>query len=159
MGVTRPYLLSDLKEALRNYFDSIRSAPAPLYDRLARVLREGDLIITFDYDLGVERAVHAAGMWDIRTGYGFSIEAAEQPSLVEVLKLHGSTNWRALLFGGMTGFFAGGGNSLGACLHVFPPSENRTYTDYGSGARVFCVIGQVGLLSLMTRQKAQWICR
>ena len=113
LGVTRPYLLSDLKEALRDHFDSIRSAPAPLYDRLARVLRQGDLVITFNYDLGVERALRAAGLWDIRTGYGFSVEAAEQLSPVGVLKLHGSTNWRALLFGGMTGFFAGGGNSLG----------------------------------------------
>ena len=75
LGVTRPYLLSDLKEALRDHFDSIRSAPAPLYDRLARVLRQGDLVITFNYDLGVERALRAAGLWDIRTGYGFSIES------------------------------------------------------------------------------------
>ncbi len=112
LGVTRPYLLSDLKEALRDHFDSIRSAPAPLYDKLARVLRQGDLVITFNYDLGVERALRAAELWNIKTGYGFSIESGD-PSQVEVLKLHGSTNWRALLFGGMTGFFAGGGNSLG----------------------------------------------
>ena len=132
LGVTRPYLLSDLKEALRDHFDSIRSAPAPLYDRLARVLRQGDLVITFNYDLGVERALRAAGLWDIRTGYGFSVEAAEQPSLVGVLKLHGSTNWRALLFGGMTGFFAGGGNSLGnrPVLFFRPELEYLGYSDF-----------------------------
>ena len=132
LGVTRPYLLSDLKEALRDHFDSIRSAPAPLYDKLARVLRQGDLVITFNYDLGVERALRAAGLWDIRTGYGFSIEAAEQPSPVGVVKLHGSTNWRALLFGGMTGFFAGGGNSLGnrPVLFFRPDLEYLGYTDF-----------------------------
>jgi len=132
LGATRPYLLSDLKEALRDHFDSIRSAPAPLYDRLARVLRQGDLVITFNYDLGVERALRGAGLWDIRTGYGFSVEAAEQPSLVGVLKLHGSTNWRALLFGGMTGFFAGGENSLGnrPVLFFRPDLEYLGYSDF-----------------------------
>ena len=132
LGVTRPYLLSDLKEALRDHFDSIRSAPAPLYDNFARVLHQGDLVITFNYDLSVERALHAAGLWDIRTGYGFSIEAAEQPSPVGVLKLHGSTNWRALLFGGMTGFFAGGGNSLGnrPVLFFRPDLEYLGYGDF-----------------------------
>ena len=132
LGAARPYLLSDLKEALRDHFDSIRSAPAPLYDLLARVLRQGDVVITFNYDLGVERALRAAGLWDIRTGYGFSIEAAEQPSPVGVLKLHGSTNWRALLFGGRTGFFAGGGNSLGnrPVLFFRPDLEYLGYTDF-----------------------------
>lgn len=131
LGVTRPYLLSDLKEALRDHFDFIRSAPAPLYDKLARVLRQGDLVITFNYDLGVERALRAAEMWNIRTGYGFSIEGGE-PSPAEVLKLHGSTNWRALLFGGMTGFFAGDGNSLGnrPVLFFRPDLEYLGYGDF-----------------------------
>jgi len=132
LGVTRPYLLSDLKEALRDHFDSIRSAPAPLYDQLARVLRQGDVVVTFNYDLSVERALRVAGLWDVRKGYGFSIEGAEQPSPVEVLKLHGSTNWRALLFGGMTGFFAGGGNSLGhrPVLFFRPDLEYLGYRDF-----------------------------
>jgi hypothetical protein len=132
LGVTRPCLLSDLKEALRDYFDSIRSTPTPLYDRLAHILRQGDVVITFNYDLGVERALRAAGLWDIRTGYGFPIEGGEQPSAVEVLKLHGSTNWRALLFGGMTGFFAGGGNSLGnrPVLFFRPDLEYLGYGDF-----------------------------
>jgi len=133
LGVARHNLLSDLlKEALRGHFDSIRSAPAPLYDLLARVLRQGDVVITFNYDLGVERALRAAGLWGIKTGYGFLIEEAEQPSLVEVLKLHGSTNWRALLFGGRAGFFAGGGNSLGnrPVLFFRPDLEYLGYTDF-----------------------------
>ncbi len=48
LGSTRPYLLSNLKEAIRDYFDSIRSAPAAHYDELARVLRPGDTVITFN---------------------------------------------------------------------------------------------------------------
>jgi hypothetical protein len=98
-----PYILSGLQEAIRGYFDSIRVKPAPLYDKFARIVRPGDSVITFNYDLGIERALRAAGQWDVRTGYGFSIGPAEQPSHVEVLKLHGSTNWRAPLFGCKTG--------------------------------------------------------
>lgn len=132
LGVARPYLLRNLEEAIRDYFDAIRSTPAPLYDRLARILRPGDLVITFNYDLGVERALRAVGLWDIKTGYGFSIGNGEQRTPVEVLKLHGSTNWRALLFGGMTGFFAGGGNSLGnrPVLFFRPDLEYLGYPDF-----------------------------
>lgn len=132
LGVTRPYLLSDLKEALRDHFDAIRSTPAPLYDRLARVLRPGDSVITFNYDLGVERALHTAGLWDIKAGYGFPIVDGETPSPVDVLKLHGSTNWRALLFGGMTGYFAGNGTSLGdrPVLFFRPDLEYLGYQDF-----------------------------
>jgi hypothetical protein len=134
LGVTRPYLLSDLIEALRDHFDAIRSTPAPLYDKLARVLRPGDFVITFNYDLGVERALHTARLWDIKTGYGFPIAEGESP--VEVLKLHGSTNWRALLFGGMTGSFAGSfvGNGTGLgdrpVLFFRPDLEYLGYQDF-----------------------------
>jgi hypothetical protein len=113
LGPDRPYLLSDLKEAVRDHFDAIRPGPAVLYDGLACHIRPSDVVITFNYDLAVERALRAAGLWDIKRGYGFPIGPGDTPSPVEVLKLHGSTNWRALLFGGRTGSFVGGGNSLG----------------------------------------------
>jgi hypothetical protein len=132
LGVAWPYVLGDLKEAIREQFDAIRSAPAPLYEALARVARPGDLIITFNYDLAIDRSLRAAGLWDVKTGYGFSIESAGTSSPVEVLKLHGSTNWRALLFGGRTGFFAGGGNSLGSRPVLFfrPDLEYLGYADF-----------------------------
>jgi hypothetical protein len=113
-GVERHYLLLDLTEAIRDYFDTIRSAPAPLYDGLTRLLRPGDTVITFNYDLGIERALRSAGLWSIKSGYGFLIENDEQPSSVELLKLHGSTNWRGIYFGGRTtGAFVVNRNSLG----------------------------------------------
>ena len=132
LGVARPYVLSNLKEAIRDHFDSIRSTPAPLYDGLARIMRPGDSMITFNYDLGVERALHMAGLWDIKSAYGFSIENGEQRSPVQVLKLHGSTNWRALLFGGMTGSFAGDGKSLGyrPVLFFHADLEHLGYQDF-----------------------------
>jgi len=131
LGVVRPYLLSDLKEAIRDHFDVIRTAPAPLYDGLARVLCSGDTVITFNYDLGIERALHEAGLWDIKTGYGFSIEDGETPSPVEVLKLHGSTNWRALLFRGRTGFSVANDSVGGRPVLFFRPDlEYLGYPDF-----------------------------
>jgi hypothetical protein len=132
LGTRRPRLLENLKEAIREYFDAIRSTPAPLYDGLARILRHGDKIITFNYDLGVERALHAAGLWNVECGYGFSIEEGTEPSPVEVLKLHGSTNWRALAFGGRTGFFVADLNSLGdrPVLYFRSDLEYLGYPDF-----------------------------
>jgi hypothetical protein len=113
LGARRPLLLDNLKEAIREYFDTIRSTPAPLYEGLARLLCPGDTVITFNYDLGIERALRTAGLWSVERGYGFLINNDTHPSAVEVLKLHGSTNWRALAFGGRTGFFVANWNSLG----------------------------------------------
>jgi hypothetical protein len=109
-----PPLLTNLTEAIRDYFNSIRAGPAPLYDKLAQIIRPGDSVITFNYDLAVERALCTAGLWDVRTGYGFNIGDSDRRSPVEIIKLHGSTNWRALLFGGRTrGTFQRGLDSLG----------------------------------------------
>lgn len=100
----RGHLLEDLVESLIAQFEEIRTAPAPLYDLLAKRIRPGDIVITFNYDLGIERSLASAGLWNVSAGYGFSISDVEQQSPVELLKLHGSANWRALLFGGRQGF-------------------------------------------------------
>jgi hypothetical protein len=103
----RESLIAGLQDAVGELFDTIRSAPAPCYDQLALRLRRGDLIVTFNYDLGIERALSAAGLWDVGDGYGFQIGQVQQSSAIEVLKLHGSTNWRAVMLGGrMDGYFA-----------------------------------------------------
>ena len=101
----RANLIANIQEAIRECFDTIRAHPMCLYDRLAQDhIHEGDTIITFNYDLGVERALRSAGHWEIDDGYGFRIKNTQQSSAVPVLKLHGSTNWRGLLFGGSPGF-------------------------------------------------------
>lgn len=68
--------------------------------------------VTFNYDLSIERSLQAAGLWHVNDGYGFRLAPQGASSPVRVLKLHGSTNWRGLLFGGGTGFLTAG-NSLG----------------------------------------------
>lgn len=102
----RANILTAIQEATREYFDSIRPRPALLYDELAQRTRAGDFVISFNYDLGAERSLQAAGLWHINDGYGFRLTPDGNTSPVRVLKLHGSTNWRGLLFGGSTGFGA-----------------------------------------------------
>jgi hypothetical protein len=124
-----PLLLTNLTEAIRDYFDSIRGGPSPLYDKLAQIIRPGDSVITFNYDLAVERALCTAGLWDVRAGYGFNIGDSDRRSPVETIKLHGSTNWRALLFGGRTrGTFQGGLDSLGHRAII--PCSDLEYLGY-----------------------------
>ena len=110
----RSNLRRDLQRALREYFNTIRDSPAPLYDQLSGNLSPGDVVITFNYDLGLERALVARKLWNIETGYGFAIGNVDKPSPIDVLKLHGSTNWGALLFGsGRPGLQGKATNSLG----------------------------------------------
>src|SRR6266446_643800 len=102
----RPYLLASFRESIREFFNDLRQRPAQLYKQLAHErVHPGDVIITFNYDLACERELRQAALWEIGDGYGFSLGLdAFPPSPVKILKLHGSTNWMGLLFGGRTGF-------------------------------------------------------
>jgi hypothetical protein len=80
--------------------------PRDLYRALAEEkIKPGDTVVTFNYDLACERALHMAGLWEVSDGYGFDFGVESIPSSkVRVLKLHGSTNWVGILFGGNMGF-------------------------------------------------------
>jgi hypothetical protein len=60
------------------------------------------VVLTFNYDLSIERSLQVAGLWHINDGYGFPLRPEGGTSPVRVLKLHGSTNWRGLRFDGIT---------------------------------------------------------
>jgi hypothetical protein len=81
-------------------------ASQDLYGKLAHQrVSPGDTIVTFNYDLACERALRNAGLWEIGNGYGFDLGLESIPrSKVKLLKLHGSTNWMGVLFGGNMGF-------------------------------------------------------
>ena len=58
-------------------------------------MRPGDVVLTFNFDVALERELKRAGLWEIGDGYGFSLGPdLTPPSKVRVLKLHGSTSWR-----------------------------------------------------------------
>jgi hypothetical protein len=90
--------------ALQEWFRQIRMLSAPSYAIFAeRIVRPGDVVVTFNYDDSLERELRRFGKWDISRGYGFPLGAENIPSDVLVLKLHGSVNWLVSLFGGATG--------------------------------------------------------
>lgn len=109
------------KNALREWFAEIQNAnvarSSSAYQDFARhVVVPGDCILTFNYDVSLERELRLARKFEVGDGYGFPIEGLPGKSKTKVLKLHGSTSWLALLFGGMTSGFSAfqSGNTLGA---------------------------------------------
>jgi len=108
-----------LKNAVRSWFAEIQKRAAlssPAYHGFARnIVVPGDCIITFNYDVLLERELKLAGKFEVGDGYGFRIETLPEGSPTKVLKLHGSTSWLALLFGGRTSgaFQFEPGNTLG----------------------------------------------
>jgi hypothetical protein len=90
------------KNAVRDWFAEIQYGPAlnsTAYKDFARdIVVPGDCVITFNYDVSLERELRLAGKFEVGDGYGFRVEGLPTGSKVKVLKLHGSTNWLALLF-------------------------------------------------------------
>jgi hypothetical protein len=95
-----------------DYLNSIRGHSAELYRLFAEsILTPQDTVITFNYDVSLDRELHRSGKWNVPTGYGFVMDqpfgfATDQPRAslpCKLLKLHGSTNWIAQVFGGLQG--------------------------------------------------------
>lgn len=103
-NVDRPALI----HGLRRWFEQIdRVSPNSSYRRFAeKVIQPNDTVITFNYDVSLDKELKRVGLWEVGDGYGFEIEGLPASSRVALLKLHGSINWRALLFGGRKGGFA-----------------------------------------------------
>ncbi len=102
-GVANEYGV--LKNAVRDWFAEIQQGAAltsSAYRDFAKgVIARGDCVITFNYDVSLERELRLAGRFEVGDGYGFPIEGLPGGSATKVLKLHGSTSWLALLFGGI----------------------------------------------------------
>ncbi len=95
-----------------DYLNSIRGHPADLYRLFAEnILTPQDTVITFNYDVSLDRELRRSGKWNVLAGYGFVMDqpfglatdhsAAGLPC--RLLKLHGSTNWIAQVLGGLQG--------------------------------------------------------
>lgn len=94
---------SVLVNAIRSWFTEIRQQQACAYRRFAtEIVTPGDCVVTFNYDVSLERELRLAGKFEVGDGYGFRIEQLPDHSPTRVLKLHGSTNWLALMFRGIT---------------------------------------------------------
>jgi hypothetical protein len=95
-GFYPQYLRSDLIGAFREFFyqtEALRTDPNA-YDSFAeRKAGPDSSVITFNYDIALERALAKAGKWDIGKGYGFPFLPDRLGSEVTLYKLHGSVNW------------------------------------------------------------------
>jgi hypothetical protein len=95
-GFYPQYLRGDLIGAFREFFyqkEELRAQPNA-YDTFTRRTAGPDSsIITFNYDIALERALAKAAKWDIGNGYGFPFLPNRPASEVTVYKLHGSVNW------------------------------------------------------------------
>ena len=141
----RGSILAGLCEALCEYFDVLRLKGAPLYRQFAeQVVAPGDIVISFNYDISLEAELRSAGKWHIGDGYGFLLGDAITPaSPTRMLKLHGSTSWIDILFGGRRGVGAVGPDGpLGPRPVVLPqyfeflqyPSQTKDPRFNGGGA-------------------------
>jgi hypothetical protein len=76
--------------------DAGPSAVSKVADAWARMIRPGDVILTFNWDILHDVILWRNGLWSYRDGYGFECSSQglrEQPSKTLILKLHGSVNW------------------------------------------------------------------
>ena len=104
-------------------------------------IREGDLVITFNYDVAMRHSLKREGLWNINDGYGFELGFSGFPaSKVKILRLHGSTNWWGPLFDGLRGFFQAGPNSLPSRPWFYRPRFR--IPRYPPGSRT-CITGAI----------------
>ena len=115
-------------------------------DQLLQTYKKGDVVITFNWDVLVERCLAEAGRWTPADGYGIEVQLLRnnQPlpgvpttSEIAVLKLHGSLGWhqRALFPPGLVfdgpGVFADLGFPVdNHPVHVLNADPNMTLSDY-----------------------------
>jgi hypothetical protein len=95
-GFYPQYLRDDLVSAVREFFYDIESqqSESTAYTKFAReCVTVNDTLITFNYDVALERALKAIGKWDIGSGYGFQFDEGRVRSPLAIHKLHGSVNW------------------------------------------------------------------
>lgn len=122
-----------IRNVLCEYFDSIRAGLAVRYEAFSReVVQPSDVILTFNYDVSLEREMRRAGLWDVNDGYDFHIGISQTKSATKVLKLHGSTSWIDKLPG--LGFSGGRPEGmLGLRPVLFPPEF--TFLGYDQSVR------------------------
>ncbi len=93
-----------LVQAVREWFGEIHQRDqAHSYELFAsKIVQPGTGVVTFNYDVSLDSCLRRAGKWAVGDGYGFKAEGLPGGSTVELLKLHGSMNWLAVMFGGIT---------------------------------------------------------
>jgi hypothetical protein len=89
------------EEAIREWFLAVRRGEqrGAYTDFAINIVQHDDYVLTFNYDVSLDRRLREAGKWEIGDGYGFAVAGLKANSPTKLLKLHGSTNWLALMDG------------------------------------------------------------
>src|SRR5580698_2218273 len=81
------------KTAVRARFAEIQQDAAltssAYRDFAVNVVAPGDCIVTFNYDVSLDRELKLAGKFEAGRGYGFPIQGLPEKSDTKILKLHG----------------------------------------------------------------------
>jgi hypothetical protein len=121
-------VLNDIKfyltRALIEFFAQIRNNAAEAYERFSsEIIKPGDCVITFNYDVSLDYQLRRANKWNISDGYGFSFPSNEGHSPIKLLKLHGSSNWYAKFHGAVSGYGEAGSGANYLCRPVITPND------------------------------------
>ncbi len=97
--------LQEIRYYIATYLRLVLEEPSAIkadqIERFANCLAMGDSILTFNYDLVVEKELWRQRRWSPSDGYGVdfrpsqSVAEAAWKSCIQVYKLHGSLNWRS----------------------------------------------------------------
>jgi hypothetical protein len=95
MGVISEAFLGHEYDFQKGLLQDESASAAAVLRRWTDFVREGDTIITFNWDITHESALWRAKKWHFADGYGFQCEDAPKGahSKIKLLKLHGSVNW------------------------------------------------------------------
>lgn len=100
LGNDPQYNLTMALEELRKYIHKVLAiiswyCESHVHERFIRILKPGDVLISFNWDILLEEALIKTGKWNYSTGYGFSFSNLRNKgdSFVRVFKPHGSINW------------------------------------------------------------------
>lgn len=79
-----------IAQAMREWFGEIHAKhTGHAYGQFAsKIVRRGDTVVTFDYDVALESSLRHSGKWCVGDGYGFTALGLPAGSPVNVLKLH-----------------------------------------------------------------------
>jgi hypothetical protein len=123
-----------LRNVLCHWFDSIRDSPAAFYAGFcSEVVQPNDVILTFNYDVSLEREMRRVGLWDANDGYDFHLGISQTKSATKILKLHGSTSWIDKMPGPGFGGAVGAEGMHGVRPVLFPPEF--TFLEYDVSVR------------------------
>ena len=140
-----------IQEAIREWFCEIHQRDhARYYQGFAvKIVQPGDCVITFNYDVSLDFQLRRAGKWAVGDGYGFLADGLPKGSSVKILKLHGSVNWLAILFGGMSGSFCIGSGGAFGSRPVFTDGDLSALGHDGATGPLFPRTGAAGIQPLI----------